>query len=452
MSRINYNGSKSTSLPPCHPPPPIPTTAKLECDNLDAKSNTSCRDNANLVHCVDENICKNLKKLTDELKEKRLESSPKKKGIIQEINKLYNKLNLHHSDKPQIRTSKVKFGSADPVVEVKVHDGFEDVSPSIEAYLPYNSTKISKPFNFEFENAEESFFMCKTKGNESLKPINLAFQTKTTVVIVDRRKTDNGSKNHLTLNPIMSIPTQLPELEASTSDKVSEPSLQILLPSPPSPKQPITNLPPPPAPPPPPPPISIQTKLKIKVHDTKDQEWKDRKTKSNDLITKRQEALQEINLKFNNYYNKDIEDTMIREKKVKFASGMVDLKQDSWYEDDPDLENEDHNEENTKSLSSSSLNEDFNQIEEDPETHYICRSKDTKTPQPINLCFQAKTTVIVVDRRKTDNGSHDFFCSLDVSKEGKQKLLEQRQHEAEMELESLPKGKIDQILNQLGGN
>ena len=179
MSRIDYNGSKSTSLPPCHPPPPIPTRAKLECDNLDAKSYTSCRDNANLVQCVDENICKNLKKLTDELKEKRLESSPKKKGIIQEINELYNKLNLHHSDKPQIRTSKVKFGSADPFVEVKVHDGFEDVSPSIEGYLPYNSTKISKPFNCEFENAEESFFMCKTKGNESLKPINLAFQTKT---------------------------------------------------------------------------------------------------------------------------------------------------------------------------------------------------------------------------------------------------------------------------------
>ena len=452
MSSINYNGSKSTSLPPSHPPPPLPTAAKLECDNLDAKLHTTCSDNANLDHCVDENICIDLKKLTNELNKKRLKSCPKKKGIIQEINRLYNELNFHHSDKPQIRNSRVKFANADPVVEVKVHDEFEDLSPSRETYLPHNSTKLSKPCNFEFENVRESFFMCKTKGNESLKPIRLAFQAKTTVVIVDRRKTDNGSKNHLILNPMMSIPTQLAEAEAMTSDKVSGQSFQIPLPSMPAPEQPSINLPPPPAPPPPPPTISIQTKFKIKVNDTKDKEWKERLSKSNDLITKRQEALQGINLMFNNYYNEEIENSMNRERKVKFASGMVDLKQDTWYEDDPDLENEDDNEENTKSLSCSSLNEDLNQIEEDAETHYICRSKDTKTPQPINLCFQAKTTVIVVDRRKTDNGSHDFLCSLNVSQEGKQKLLKQRQHEAEMELESLPKGKIDQILNQLGGN
>ena len=69
-----------------------------------------------------------------------------------EINRLYNELKFHHSDKPQIRNSRVKFANADPVVEVKVHDEFEDLSPSRETYLPHNSTKLSKPCNFEFEN------------------------------------------------------------------------------------------------------------------------------------------------------------------------------------------------------------------------------------------------------------------------------------------------------------
>lgn len=444
MTSSTFNGSNASSRPPSHPPPPLPSATKL--DN-DAKSDNTSQDDTSINHSVNENISKNLKILANELKEDKSASSPRKKRIMHEINKLYNELDTNDTDAPKILTSRVKFASADPFVEVKIDDKLENESPSKESFLSHNYIGNHVSTHLSIEPTKDINFLCKSKGNAPLKPINLTFPSKTTVIIVDRGKTDNGCKNHLNLNPLVPESNGSSDSQASTSDLVPTPPLP-----PPPPPPPPVNMPSPPVPPPPPPSSSTQTKLKVKVNDAKDKEWKDRLSKSNDLITKRQEAIREINLMFNNYYNEEIEDTKDRNNKVKFACGEVDLKQDTWYEDDPDLDYEDLNEQNTNSLLGLYSNEESNENTQSSETHYICKSKDTKTPQPINLCFPAKTTVIVVDRRKTDNGSHDFFCSLNVSKEGKQKLLKQRQDEAEKELESLPKGKIDQILNQLGGN
>ena len=146
------------------------------------------------------------------------------------------------------------------------------------------------------------------------------------------------------------------------------------------------------------------------------------------------------------------------------VNDVAEIKQDIWYEEDEEeLISNDFNEENliervssndrdgegeTKDLTSNERDNE-EETEQCSETHFVCRSKDSETPLPINLCFPAKTTVIIVDRRKTDNGSHDFLCSLNVSKEGKQKLRLEREKEAEEELNSLPKGNIAQILNQL---
>ena len=450
MSSSNPHGSCVTSktpLPPSLPPPPLPSITDLNSDT-NSKTNIPIQNGTSLIYSVDETISKNLKLLTDGLKEEKLVfGGGKKKEIMQEINKVYDELESKDENIPQVRKSRVKFANADPVVEVKIDDELGDDLTSIETSFPTIGTDNLQSGNPKDENYKETDFMCRSKGNEPPKPINLTFPTKTTVVIVDRRKTDNGCQNHLCLKPMVPlVPSPSSNHEDSTSSQVTAPPLP---PPPPPPVQP----PSPPAPPPPPPSLSLQTKLKVKVNNTKDKEWKDRLSKSNDLITKRQEMFQAINLAFNEYYNdEETKHTIDRKNKVKFASGEVDVKEDTRYEDDLNPDKEDLNMENTKSLSNTSSNEVSNEEKDCSETHYICRSKDTKTPQPINLSFPAKTTVIVVDRRKTDNGSHDFFCSLNVSKEGKQKLNKQRQLEAEKELESLPKKKIDQILNQLGGN
>ena len=51
-------------------------------------------------------------------------------------------------------------------------------------------------FGSKWTETNKTHFMCKSKGSEPLKPINLSFPTKTTVVIVDRRKTDNCGQNN----------------------------------------------------------------------------------------------------------------------------------------------------------------------------------------------------------------------------------------------------------------
>ena len=236
---------------------------------------------------------------------------------------------------------------------------------------------------------------------------------------------------------------------------------------PPPPPPPPT--PPPPPPPPPPPltdPSKNQTQITVKVDTWKDTRWKEIFQASNKRQIERQNLLEEMNIMFDRYYDINIQDPKKRNTKVSFAvaNDVAEIKQDMWYEEDgKEVISNDVNEENAvEQVSSNERDSEYEsenltsnekdneeETEQCSETHFVCRSKDSETPLPINLCFPAKTTVIIVDRRKTDNGSHDFLCSLNVSKEGKQKLRLEREKEAQEELNSLPKGNIAQILNQL---
>ena len=264
--------------------------------------------------------------------------------------------------------------------------------------------------------------MCRSRSSEVSHPINLDFTTKTTVIIVDRQRLYNGYYNYIYLSNIMS---------------------SSLRPS----------LPPPPPPPPPPPSLPTSSTMKVKVDESKDDEWKLKKEQNHEKIIKREEFMQGVNSIFNETYMEQSLDLKERVTKVNFANAdcIVDITEDRWYEEDEDLTSDnDSNEVSTENVSTAP-NDDKGEEEEKEcsKTYYMCRSKDSETPVPINLCFPAKTNVIIVDRRKTDNGSHDFLCSLNVSREGKQKLLKQRNEEGEEELNSLPKGNIAQILKQL---
>jgi hypothetical protein len=201
----------------------------------------------------------------------------------------------------------------------------------------------------------------------------------------------------------------------------------------------------PPPPPPPPPLPTMETELKLKVHESNDDRFKS----IAGLFSRREQMMKEINDIFNNTHLEYSKHPMKRNTKVVIADAddYLDVREDKWYEDDV---KEFNNEDSQVVTSSTTANEEQDEKEECSKTYYVCRSKDSETPLPINLCFPAKTTVIVVDRRKTDNGSHNFLCSLNVSREGKQKLLKQNQKEAEEELNSLPKGNIVKIMQRLG--
>ena len=165
--------------------------------------------------------------------------------------------------------------------------------------------------------------------------------------------------------------------------------------------------------------------------------------------SRREQMLQQLNDIYNKNYPESNDNVMQRDRKVTFAEtdNIVDVREDEWFDDGSTLITGDFNEQNKQVSTTMKGNECEN--EECSTTYYMCRSKDSDTPIPINLCFPVKTNVIIIDRRKTDNGFHDFICSLNVSKEGKKKLNEQRIEEANLELKSLPKGNIAQILKQL---
>ena len=198
-------------------------------------------------------------------------------------------------------------------------------------------------------------------------------------------------------------------------------------------------------PPPPPPPPAMETKMKLKVHESNDDRFKSIAGQ----FSRREQMMKEINETFNSNHFEYSKHSMKQNPKVIFADAddYLDVREDKWYEDDV---NEFNNEDSHVSTASRAANEKHDEKEECSKTYYVCRSKDSETPLPINLCFPAKTTVIVVDRRKTDNGYRNFLCSLNVSKEGKQKLLKQNKKEAEEELNSLPKGNIAKMMQRLG--
>ena len=227
---------------------------------------------------------------------------------------------------------------------------------------------------------------------------------------------------------------------------------------------PSIPLPPPPPPPPVPPPKLLMANSKSRNNipnlessnnDSQTdgniiEKLKQKVEESFGFSTRREQLLQQINDMYNQNYPPYDENGMQRNSRVKIVTqeNIADVKVDEWL-DDEIMMIADKVEAKNKQVSTTTNNNGDSNKDECSKTYYMCRSKDGETPQPINLHFPAKTTVIIIDRRKTDNGSHNFFCSLDVSKEGKKKLIKQRMEEEKQELKSLPKGNIAQILKRL---
>ena len=164
MTSSTFNGSNTSSRPPSHPPPPLPSATKLD---IDAKSDNTSQDDTSINHSVNENISKNLKILANELKEDKSASSPRKKRIMHEINKLYNELDTNDTDAPKILTSRVKFANADPFVEVKIDDKLENESPSKESFLSHDYIENHVSTHLSIESTKDISFLSKSKGNAS---------------------------------------------------------------------------------------------------------------------------------------------------------------------------------------------------------------------------------------------------------------------------------------------
>ena len=137
---------------------------------------------------------------------------------------------------------------------------------------------------------------------------------------------------------------------------------------------------------------------------------------STQLRHNRPHVLKQANEVYNQSYP-EVDNTLIgRTVRVRFANAdtAAEVSIDKWFEHEVIITDNDSDEFFTQ-LSTSS---DFNDCEEDEyaKTHYLCRSKGGETTTPINLQFPAKTTVVIVDRRNTSNGSRDLVCSLAGSK------------------------------------
>ena len=108
---------------------------------------------------------------------------------------MYNK-SYPEADKSLIgQATRVRFANADNVAEVSIDGWFENNLTSIDNDTDQVDTQVFTSSNFNDGEEEESaklHYLCRSKGSETPTPINLHFPAKTCVIIVDRRKTDNG--------------------------------------------------------------------------------------------------------------------------------------------------------------------------------------------------------------------------------------------------------------------
>ena len=184
-------------------------------------------------------------------------------------------------------------------------------------------------------------------------------------------------------------------------------------------------LPPPPSPPPPqPPPLTVMAKKsnhkplnrppnlnkphrppKLNANLMRIIKEMDESTH---LRHNRTHVLKQVNELYNQNYP-EIGNTFFgRTVRVRFANAdkVAEVSIDKWFERELTITGNDSDEVFPR-LSTSSYFKDFEE-EECAKTHYLCRSKGGKTTVQINLQFPAKTTVVIVDRRNTSNGSREL--------------------------------------------